>query len=111
MFYPRLFFYLCFSKLCFFCVGALPSLAFLALFLDLYFSTLSSLPLFCFSTFVVALRLTAHTARMTRLQVAAAPFVLSFFKPNNLDYRFEDLERTIGANTDPVSGQIMGAWG
>ena len=40
-------------------------------------------------------------------KVACAPFVLSFFKPTNLDYRFEDLERTLGANSDPVTGKIL----
>lgn len=40
-------------------------------------------------------------------QIASSPFVLSFFKPTNLDYRFEDLERTFGANSDPVTGKVL----
>ena len=49
--------------------------------------------------------LTLHTQHP--LQIASAPFVLSFFKPTNLDYRFEDLERTFGANSDPVTGKVL----
>ena len=45
-----------------------------------------------------------------RSQISAGDYMQRFLAMNTTDYKFVDLQRTVRAHADPLTGHILSAW-